>query len=300
MEIVLSGSSGLVGSALLSFLQGCGHNVKCLVRNSTKLNADNIFWDPEGGYIDIDALEGADTVIHLAADNIASTRWTTAKKLAILNSRVKSTKTLNEAIRKLKKPPKVFLSASAVGFYGNRGETICNEETVNGEGFLADVCSQWEEAAAQPKLDSTRTILLRFGVILSPKGGALSKMLPAFRYGLGGKLGSGKQYMSWITIQDVMAIILFAINNAVLEGAVNVTAPFPVTNEEFTKTLGKVLNRPAFFSIPSFMLKMILGKEMANELLLSSARVQPAKLEKAGYRFLYPTLEQAFKHLLKA
>lgn len=299
MQIVISGSSGLVGSTLCSFLQGCGHTIKRLVRGSKRSDLQEVRWDPETGEIDSDALEGVDAVIHLAGDNIANACWTAAKKQSILDSRVKSTNLLNKTLRNLKRPPKIFISASATGYYGDMGDTCCTEESPNGKGFLADVCRQWEDAATHPKLAETRTVILRFGIILSPKGGALAKMLPAFKCGVGGMLGNGKQWMSWISIEDVMAIILFAVNHNALAGPVNVISPHPITNKVFTKVLGQILHRPTFFSVPSFILKMLLGKEMAEEFLLSSVRAKPLKLELAGYSFIYPTLEVALGHLLK-
>lgn len=298
MKILMSGSSGFVGSALQQFLKRDGHSITRLVRHEHEKEAATILWDPERGQIETSALEGFDAVVHLAGENIAGGRWNEERKQRILDSRVQGTRTLGQALSKLKNPPQVFVSTSAVGYYGNRGDTFCTEDTSNGAGFLAEVCRQWEAATEPAKQAGIRTAIMRFGVVLSPNDGALAKMLPVFKLGLGGVFGSGDQYISWISIDDLLAIILFTINNVFIEGPINVVSPHPITNREFTKTLGKVLNRPTILPVPAFALKLVLGSEMAEEMLLSSTRTDPFRLHQAGYQFLYPNLEKTLRHLL--
>lgn len=297
MKVLLSGASGFVGAALQKHLKSCGHQVVRLVRDPKSLADDTIFWDPEHGKADAADLEGFDAIINLSGENIAGSRWNDKQKTQILESRVKSTFTLAKILAKLKRPPEVFICASAVGIYGNRGNQLCNEDTPSGNGFLAEVCRKWEAAAAPAKDKGIRTVHLRFGIVLSKKGGALAKMLPPFKLGLGGRFGDGKQYMSWITIEDLVAIVLFAMTQRRLQGPVNTVTPHPVTNEQFTKSLGKAIKRPAFFNVPAFMLKAIFGKEMAEEMFLNSTRVEPLRLNEAGYSFLYPELNTALQHL---
>lgn len=298
MKILISGASGLVGRALESSLKASGDDVFCLVRDRSKVSDRAIFWDPNNGLVDIASLEGFDAVVHLAGENIAAGRWTDEQKKHILNSRLQGTKTLVNALTRLKQPPKVFVSASAVGYYGDRGDEICTEESSSGTGFLADVCRQWEAAAKPAEEIGIRTVFLRTGIVLSPNGGALAKMLPPFKLGLGGKLGSGQQYMSWIALDDLVGAIIFAIENDRVSGPINGVAPHAVTNAEFTTTLGTVLNRPTIFPVPAFVLKLLLGEEMANEVLLGGAHVEPKQLESLGYSFKYPELEPALKNLL--
>ncbi len=299
MKLIVSGASGLLGTELVNFLQISGFEVKSLVRDRKLQDNNHIFWDPENKKIDAKALQWADAIIHLSGENIADRRWTIEQKRRIYNSRIKSTQTLVFALCQLQHPPKCLIMASAIGFYGNCGFRHCHERTPQGHGFLAALCHQWEAAALPAEAKGIRVVNLRFGIILSPKGGVLGKMVPVFQWGLGGRLGSGKQYMSWITIDDVIRIVLFAIVNENLKGPVNVVSPYPVTNASFTKTLAKILNRPAFFHVPAMVLKLIFGKEMAEEVLLSSTRVEPLRLTHAGYAFLYSDLEVALRHLLK-
>lgn len=299
MKILLSGSSGLVGTELIKSLKDKGFNIVRLVRNKKDNDKDVIRWDPEKQVIDSGSLEGFDAVIHLAGENIAGGRWNAERKQKILNSRVKSTQFLSQTLSRLNRPPRVFISASAVGFYGDRNDTICNEESGNGKGFLVEVCKQWEEATQIASSAGIRTVNLRFGIILSPKGGALAKMLTPFKFGLGGVLGSGNQYMSWIAIDDVIGIILHVIYDLSLSGAINSVAPAPVTNREFTKILGEVLHRPTIIPVPVIALHFMLGQEMADELLLSSTRAVPSRLIKSGYSFIYPELKNALKELLQ-
>lgn len=297
-RILISGSSGLVGTALQPFLQKSGYSIVKLVRNKKEESQDTILWEPEAEHIDLNAIEGFDAVINLAGENIASGRWNDQKKQRILESRVKSTETLSRALSKLKRPPKVFISTSAIGYYGDRGDTLCTEETTNGSGFLADVCRQWEAATQPASRAGIRTAILRLGIVLSQKGGVLEKMLIPFQMGLGGVLGSGDQYVSWISIDDLLAIILFVINTQSLSGPINVVSLHPVTNRQLTKTLGQVLNRPTILPAPAFVLQLLLGKEMANELLLNSTRAEPLRLLAAGYHFIHPNLDECLKSLL--
>lgn len=304
MKIVVSGASGLVGKPLLGVLRGEGHEVTALTRGSSSsanslAGVRTINWNPDSGQLDGTALEGLDAVVHLAGENIAVGRWTAAKKARIRDSRVNGTQVLARTLASLQHKPSTLVCASAIGFYGNRGDEVLREDAVAGTGFLADVCRDWEMAAA-PAVDAgIRVVWLRIGVILAREGGALAKMLLPFRMGVGGILGSGKQFMSWISVTDVVGIISFVLNHSEARGPHNTTAPQPVTNYEFTKTLGKVLGRPTIFPMPAFAVNLVFG-EMGQELLLSSTRVVPSGLEAAGYSFQHPTLEIALKQLLTA
>jgi uncharacterized protein (TIGR01777 family) len=275
-----------------------GHEVWSLVRRTPKEGAREIAWDPLKGIDDVSGLEGADAVVHLAGENIAEGRWTDEKKARIRESRVVGTRVLSEALAGLESPPKSFLCASAIGFYGDRGEEVLTEESAPGEGFLPDVCREWE-AAARPAVErGLRVVYLRFGVILSAEGGALGKMLTPFKMGVGGKIGSGEQYMSWITLDDVIGVIKHALTDESLSGPVNVVAPAPVTNLQFTKAIGRVLSRPTIFAVPAFAARLAFG-EMADAALLASERVEPARLTKSGYVFQHPELEGALRQLLE-
>ncbi len=300
MNILVTGASGLVGSALIPQLESKGHRIFRLVRQKARADKNEIYWFPETGSLDKSALEGLgiEAVVHLAGENIAAGRWNEKRKKKILDSRVNGTRVLAEALSSLRSLPKVLVCASAVGYYGSRGDEILSEESSSGDGFLAEVCRKWE-AAAQPAVDKgIRVVQLRFGIILSKEGGALKKMLLPFKLGLGGVVGSGRQYYSWIALDDVVQIIQFAIEKTQLRGPVNTDSPNPVTNREFTKTLGRVLWRPTLFPLPASTARMVFG-EMADEMLLASARAVPAKLQSAGYSFLYPQLKEALRHLLK-
>ena len=297
MKIIITGSHGLVGSALLPTLISEGHRVVRLIRTAAP-RADEITWNPAANQTDVAALEGADAVVHLAGENIVG-RWTSAKKARIRESRVTGTQLLCEALAKLQKPPRVLVAASAIGFYGDRGDEKLNEESGLGTGFLPEVVRDWE-AAAQPACErGVRVVQLRFGIILSARGGALAKMLPPFRLGLGGRVGNGEQWWSWIAIDDVVGAIRFALANEMLSGAVNVVSPNSTTNDEFTQVLGRVLHRPTFFPLPAFVARLALG-QMADGLLLASARVEPTKLLAAGFQFKQPNLQAALRHLLIA
>lgn len=299
MKILVSGSHGLVGTALVRSLTDDGHEVMRLVRGERTFGSPEVEWQPDQGRIDVEHLEGVHAVVHLAGESIASGRWSDDKKRRIRDSRVKGTTLLSDALARLSQPPSVFLSASAIGYYGNRGDELLTEESAPGNDFLASVCKEWE-AATRPAVEKgIRTVCARFGIILDPNEGALGKMLPPFRMGVGGRVGDGKQWMSWIALDDVVNGLKFLIEDRSVHGPVNFVAPTPVTNAEFTKTLGRVLKRPTFFPIPAFGLRLAFG-EMADALLLSSQRVEPSVLADKGYKCRWPTLEPALRHLLAA
>jgi len=281
MRIAITGSHGLIGSALLTRLEGEGHTVVRVPRGA---------FDPA-------TLEGADAIVHLAGAGIGDHRWSDSYKAEILGSRVQGTTTLAETIHDLKNKPRVLLSGSAVGWYGPRGDEVLDETSASGAGFLADVCRQWEAATAPAESAGVRTVHLRTGIVLAAKGGALRKQLPLFRLGLGGRFGSGKQWQSWISIDDEVGAIVHLLT-ADVEGPVNLTAPNPVTAAEFASTLGTVLRRPSFLPVPSFGPKLLLGKEAAEELLFAGQRVVPTKLTASGYSFAYPELAGALAALV--
>ncbi len=296
MKIVISGASGLIGTQLVEQLQQHGHDVVRLVRRAA--NTGEIMWDPKAGVLSASALEGADAVIHLSGAGIGDKRWTASYKREILESRTITTSLIANTIANMSRKPSVFLCGSAIGIYGPRGDEQLTEVSTNGTSFLADVCEQWE-AAAKPASDAgVRTVLLRTGIVLTTKGGALKKQLPLFQLGLGGKFGNGKQWQSWISIDDEVGAIEHLLT-ANVSGAVNLTAPNPVTNAEFTSTLARVVKRPAFLPIPPFAPKAILGGELADALLFTGQRVIPAALNASGYQFEHPTLEVALRALLK-
>ena len=297
MKILISGSHGLVGSALIKSLTANGHEVIRLVRHARTVGAPEIEWQPDKGLIDKEHLEGLDAVVHLAGENIAEGRWTDEKKRAILESRVKGTALLSETLATLRRPPTVFLSASAIGYYGNRGDELLTETSTPGNDFLADVYKQWEKATTPAAEKGIRTVLTRFGIILAEHGGALAKMLTPFRMGIGGRVGDGKQWMSWIALDDVVGAIQFVLRDGFVNGPVNFVAPIPVTNAEFTKTLGSVLSRPTFLPVPAFGVRLAFG-EMADALLLSSQRVEPEVLKSRGFAFSFARLEPTLKHIL--
>lgn len=296
MHVLMTGSSGLIGSALTSFLGGGGHLVRRLLRAESQ-ESDTTFWDPGAGTVAPGAFDGIDAVVHLAGEGIASGRWTTARKSRIRDSRVVGTRKLCEALARLETPPKVLVAASAIGFYGDRGDERLDESALPGSGFLPDVCQAWEDAVAPARERGIRVVHLRTGIVLSPLGGALAQMLPPFRFGVGGVLGSGDQYMSWVMLDDMLGIVLKALTDTSVSGPVNAVAPNAVTNREFTKTLGRVLHRPTIFPEPAFAVRLLFG-EMGDALLLASTRVVPTRLSETGFEFAYPELEDALRHVL--
>jgi uncharacterized protein (TIGR01777 family) len=297
MKILISGSHGLVGTALIKSLEPEGHEIFRLVRHYPSSSSE-IEWSPDRYSIALSLIEDFDAVVHLAGESIAEGRWTEEKKRRIRESRVKGTGLLGDALANLSHPPRTFISASAIGYYGNRGDEVLTESSVPGDDFLSQVCVEWEKATELAKEKGIRVLNARFGIILDKEGGALKKMLPPFRMGIGGKIGNGKQWMSWIALDDVVGAIKFALTNDSFAGPANFVAPNPVRNAEFTRTLGKVLSRPTLFPIPAFGVRLAFG-EMADALLLSSQRVEPGKLTDLGYLFKHPTLERALQEALK-
>lgn len=296
INVLIGGASGLVGSALVPRLQAEGAKVTRLVRSPA--GAGEIEWHPNRDEIDAARLEDFDAVINLAGENIAEGRWTEEKKRRIRDSRVNGTHLLSESLAKLRHRPRAFLCASATGFYGDRGDDVLDEESASGGGFLAGVCREWEKATQPAAQAGIRVVNLRFGPILAREGGMIAKLLPPFKMGVGGKVGSGKQYISWVAIEDVAGAIEFAVENESVRGPLNVVAPNPVTNEEFTKTLGEILSRPTVLTMPAFAARLAFG-EMADEMLLVSQRVAPKRLRDVGYEFQYSKLEDALRHVLK-
>lgn len=288
MKIVVSGSTGLIGSRLVKALEARGDTVVRLVRGMQ--------WDPERGTIDANALQGSDAVVHLAGENIFG-RWTEAKKQRIRDSRVKSTRLVSDALAGLTRAPKALLAASAVGYYGDRGSEVLTEQSAPGHDFLAEVAQEWEEATASARRASLRVVNMRFGIALSPAGGALGKMLTPFRMGVGGPIAGGTQYVSWIELSDLVHAIQHLLGRNDLAGPVNLTAPSPVTNREFATSLGRVLGRPSIVPVPAFALRMAFGSDGA-AMLQGGQRVLPDRLVASGFQFAFPTIEPALRHLL--
>lgn len=293
----MSGAHGLVGKALSASLIRDGHEVVRLVRERV-VGQPEIEWHPNQGRIDAEHLEGFDAVVHLAGESIASGRWTEDKKRKIRESRVRGTTLLSEALAGLQHPPKTFVCASAIGFYGDRADELLNESSAPGTGFLSEVCIEWEKATEAAAAAGIRTVKTRFGVILAADGGALEKMLTPFKLGVGGRVGDGKQWMSWIAIEDVVGGLRYVIDNESIKGPINFVAPTPVTNAEFTEVMGEVLSRPTVFPMPAFVARLAFG-EMADALLLSSTRVEPRVLVDRGYGFRHATLKAALMHILQ-
>jgi len=294
MKILISGSSGLIGSALLAYLEAQGHTIIRLVRDKSK---EGVFWDPKQGIIDLPADADIDAVINLSGENIGDGRWTKQKKEKILSSRIDSTLLLARTVAHLNPHPRVFLSSSGIGIYGDCGIVVVEETSPAGAGFLVDVSRKWEAAALPAQEVGIRVAYLRISLVLSREGGIVRRLLPLFKAGLGAVLGSGKQYMSWIAIDDLIAAINHILCNEFLSGPVNLCAPNPVRNGEFTKTLNHVLKRPTLFRIPSFILRAALG-EMANEEIFCSTRAIPKKLLSSGFEFKHPGIEEALLHVL--
>lgn len=296
MRIIVSGSHGLVGKALIKALEANGHEIYRLVRHAPNSEKE-IEWSPDRYSIAISRIEGFDAVFHLAGESIASGRWNDEKKRKIRESRTKGTKLLADALANLSAPPQTLISASATGYYGDRGDELLTETSLPGKGFLADVCMEWEQATELARAKGVRVVNTRFGIILDKEGGALAKMLTPFRMGIGGRIGDGKQWMSWIALDDVIGALQFVLNNEKLNSPVNFVAPNPVTNAEFTKALGKALSRPTLFPIPEFGVRLAFG-EMGDALLLSSQKAEPAILKQSGYKFKYPDLNGALQAIL--
>ncbi|MDP8245709.1 MAG: TIGR01777 family oxidoreductase [Candidatus Hinthialibacter antarcticus] len=293
-KIAISGASGLVGSQLSAFLTTAGHEVHRLVRRAPNREQKEIYWNPQTEKIDEQSLNGFDGIVHLAGEGIASKKWTEEQKLAIRRSRTEGTHLIAEAISRIQNKPRVFVSASATGFYGNRGDELLTEDSSKGKGFLADVCQAWESSANPARDADVRVVHPRIGIVLTPQGGALAKMLPAFQCGVAGPLGDGTMFMSWISLDDLIGVLCTCLFDETLDGAVNAVAPNSVQNKEFTKSLGGVLNRPTLLPAPEFAIKAVLG-ELGEALLLQSARVAPNRLEATQFKFLHPTLEQALR-----
>jgi uncharacterized protein (TIGR01777 family) len=296
MRILLTGSSGLIGQALVPFLTAGGHQVTRLIRSQAPATTGQISWNPSGGIIPADILEGFDAVVHLAGETVAG-RWTARKKARILESRAKGTRLLSESLAQLRHPPRALVSASAVGFYGDRDDEIVSEASPAGSLFLSEVATAWEVATEPAARSGIRVVNLRIGFVLSAAGGGLAMMLWFFRMGVGGRVGNGRQYLSWVAVEDVVGAVLHALASDALRGPVNVVAPHPVTNLEFTKTLGRVLRRPTIFPMPAFAARLAFG-EMAENLLLASTRVEPSRLLATGYQFRFPQLEATLRHVL--
>ena len=296
MDVVVTGSSGLIGTALRPALGQAGHRMIPMVRSEA--GGDAVRWDPERGDIDAGGLEGVDAVVHLAGESIGNKRWNEAQKARIKESRTRGTGLLAGTLAKLARPPKVLISGSAIGFYGDRGDEVVTESSRAGGGFLAELCVAWEGAAAPAREAGIRVGHLRTGIVLSGLGGALPRMLLPFKLGVGGKLGSGSQWMSWIAIDDVAGAIVHLLGHDAPAGPVNLTAPNPVTNADFTRALGRAVRRPTVIPVPKFGLKALLGGQMAEELLLFSQRALPTRLLDTGYTFTHPEIDDALRSAL--
>ncbi len=294
LRVALSGSSGLVGSQLAAFLTTGGHAVRPLVRRPPRPGTEELWFDPARGEIDARGLDGCDAVVHLAGESVAAGRWTAARMRRIRDSRVVGTRTLSDALARLERPPRVLVCASAIGFYGDRDDERLDESSAGGAGFLAETCAAWEAASESAERTGLRVVRLRIGVVLAAGGGALARMRLPFALGLGGRIGSGRSWMSWIALDDVVGAIHFALFDPTLRGPVNVVAPEPCRNADFARTLAAVLRRPALLPVPEPVVRLALG-EMGRELLLASARVEPAQLLAAGFPFEHPTLADALR-----
>ena len=304
MRILVSGSTGFLGSALVESLDGNGHAIARLVRPGTSqksasgFRTQTVVWDPIADRFDAAAAEGSDALIHLAGASIAGGRWNESRKKLLRSSRIDASRQLIAALAKLRRPPRVIVAASAIGYYGNRGDETLTEASASGNDFLAGLCREWEEETGRGAGFGARVVNLRFGIILAKHGGALPQIVMPFKLGVGGRLGNGRQWMSWVTLQETLRILQFALASAELTGPVNVVSPNPVRNREFTRTLARTLHRPALFPAPAFALRLALG-EMADALLLASQKVLPSRLEQAGYKFEQPDLGNAFVEVFR-
>lgn len=296
MDVVVSGSHGLIGSALVPALTAAGHRVRRLVRGSP--GPGEVAWDPEAGTVDAGGLAGADAAVHLAGVGIGDKRWTTTQKQRIRDSRVKGTGTLARALAGLPTPPAVLVSGSAVGYYGDRGDEVLTEASGPGEGFLAEVVRDWEEAAAPAAEAGVRVVHTRTGIVQAAHGGALARQLPMFRLGVGGPLGPGRQWVSWVSLDDEVGAIVHALTTESLRGPVNLCAPEPTTSAGLAKAIGKALHRPALVPVPRFALSLVVGRQMTEEMVLASQRAVPEKLLASGYRFRHPDIATAMHDLL--
>jgi hypothetical protein len=297
MKVLISGGSGLVGTALTQALRAEGHTVAHLVRPGGDASPGDVRWDPASSFVNLDAMTGTDAVVNLNGASIGGGRWSPPRKKLLRSSRIDSTRVLEDALSRMKQKPRVFVSASAVGYYGDRGDEILTESSSSGSDFLSALARDWEAEAIRAQSLGIRTVITRFGIILSAKGGALPRMLTPFKLGAGGRLGSGKQWMSWVALEDVVGALRAAITSDQLSGPVNLVAPNPVRNSEFTQVLASVLHRPAIFPVPAFALRLALG-EMADALLLSSQRVEPERLSANRYAFQFENLEPALHAIL--
>ena len=295
MHVAITGASGLIGSMLAPALKAQRHRVSALVRREP--GAGEIRWDPERG-IDPDTLRDVNAVVHLAGESIAGARWSAEHKQRIRQSRVTPTRLLAEGMLRARQGPRILIQASAIGYYGNRGDEELTESSPPGTGFLPEVAAEWEEASRAAEATGIRVVRVRIGLLLSPDGGLLERMLPFFRWGVGGPQGNGRQWMSWIAADDLVRVLVHVLETPTIHGAVNAVAPNPVRNKEFARTLGRVLRRPAILPVPAFALRLLFG-EMADALILSGARVIPSVLQATGFEFSYPTLEPALQHLLR-
>ena len=298
LGIAISGASGLLGRPLAERLSGAGHRVLRLVRHDP-VRDDEIRFEPEAGRIDAGRLEGLDAVVHLAGESIAAGRWTPERRRRIRESRVLGTELLARTLAGLSRPPRTLISASAIGYYGDRGDEPLDEDAAPGAGFLSETCVAWEAATVAAERAGLRVVKLRIGIVLSAKGGALARMVPPFRAGLGGRLGSGRQFMSWISREDLLRVIERALAEGDLAGPLNAVAPAPVRNREFARVLARVLGRPAIFPAPAAAIRLLLG-QMGRELLLASTRVVPRRLERIGFRHEHPDLDSALRAELKS
>ncbi|MHB1535300.1 MAG: TIGR01777 family oxidoreductase [Acidimicrobiales bacterium] len=296
MKIAVTGTHGLIAGHLIPELEAAGHQIVAIVRSAPR--PGQVRWDPAAGTLDPDALSGVQAVVHLAGVGLLARRWNDAHKRDILDSRLEGTKLIARRVAELSPAPAVLVSGSAIGFYGDRGDEELTEASVGGSGFLAEVCRQWEAATAPASEAGIRTVTVRTGIVQSPDGGALKPQVVPFKLGLGARLGRGRHWTSWVSIADEVGAIRHALEHDGLEGPVNLTAPNPVTNADYTRTLARVLGRPAFLAVPAPALELALGREMAQEMLLASQRVLPRALETSGYRFRDPELEPALRRLL--